>query len=106
METDRARVQRVADLLNAEILSAEKERDGLRRRLDDLLARAAISQGNDTDEYLTRDDALTEHLNLFDTQMRGAESRLKQLDESIVHFRFLKDELSRRFPGLAPAGDA
>lgn len=106
LETDRARVGRVADLLDAELLGAERERDGLRRRLDDLLARASISQGNDTDEYLTRDDALTEHLNQFDAQMRGAEGRLKQLDDSIAHFRFLKDELTRRFPGLAAGKDA
>jgi hypothetical protein len=106
LETDRARVGRVASVLDAELLSAEKERDGLRRRLDDLLARASISQGNDTDEYLTRDDELTRHLNLFDAQMRGAEGRLKQLDDSVAHFRFLKDELSRRFPALAQAKDA
>lgn len=106
METDRTRVGRVADILDAELQGAERERNGLQRRLDDLLARAAISQGNDTDEYLTRDDALTEHLNLFDAQMRGAEGRLKQLDESIAHFRFLKDELSQRFPGLIPVRGA
>ncbi|MBR2118625.1 MAG: hypothetical protein V4458_00915 [Pseudomonadota bacterium] len=106
LETDRARVGRVASVLDAELLSAEKEREGLRRRLDDLSARASISQGNDTDEYLTRDDELTEHLNLFDAQMRGAEGRLKQLDDSVAHFRFLKDELSRRFPILTQAKDA
>jgi len=43
------------------------------------LARAAISQGNDTDEYLQREDELTEHLNVFDTQMRGAEVGLNSL---------------------------
>ena len=66
LETDWARVRRVADMLDAELLSREKERDGLRRRLDVLLARAAISQGNDTDEYLQPGDELTEHLNVFD----------------------------------------
>lgn len=103
LETDLARVGRVADLLNAELSSAEKERDGLRRRLDDLWARAAISQGNDSDEYLTRDDERTKHLDFFDAQIRSAEDRLEQLEQSVTHFRFLKDELSRRFSDRVPA---
>ncbi len=105
LQTDLARVGRIADLLEAELASAEKERDGLRRRLDDLWARAAISQGNDSDEYLTREDERTKHLNLFDAQIRGAEGRLEQLDQSVAHFRFLKDELSQRFPSLISAKD-
>lgn len=105
LQTDSARVSRVADLLDAELLATVKERDGLQRRFDDLLARASISQGNDTDEYLTREEKHAEHLNRFDAQMHDAEDRLAQLEQSIAHFSFLKAEVLRRFPHLLSAGE-
>lgn len=97
LRTDAASIRSIAIAINAALTAAEKERDGLRLRLDDTLARAAVAQGNGTDDYLTREDLDTQHLNLFDAQIRNAHERLARLDENISHFQFIKDSFLTRF---------
>ena len=54
-ETDRVRAASVLRSIE-EALKAEKaEQTGLQARIGDVLARAAVTLGNDSDEYLTRD---------------------------------------------------
>ena len=68
--------------------------------MDDVLARASISVGNDTDEYLDREPHRTAALNFFDQEMARGESRLKELGTMIAHFKFVKTAMLTRFPEL------
>jgi hypothetical protein len=54
-ETDHARVASVLRSIEDALDGAKAEQAGLKPRIDDILARAAVTQGNDSDEYLTRD---------------------------------------------------
>ena|ERR1700694_2514907 len=51
-ETDQARLASVANAVNDALQSTEAERSGLSHRIDDVLARASITIGNGSDEFL------------------------------------------------------
>jgi hypothetical protein len=97
-ETDRARAasvfRSIADALNG----AKAEQAGLKSRIDDVLARAAITQGNDSDEYLTRDSESSHYQSLLNTEIANGQRRLNELAVTIEHFQFLKTTLTARFP--------
>ena len=78
--------------------AAELEQSGLNRRVDDVLARAAVTFGNGTDEYLEREALDSHHHNLFGTEISNGQRRLKELATTITHFRFLKAAILSRFP--------
>ena len=82
------------------ITAAESEQSGLKARLDDVLARASVSVGNNSDEYLDREAHRTEALNFFDGEIVRAESRLKELGTMIADFKFMKTAMLTRFPEL------
>src|SRR5581483_2680424 len=88
--TDRERTQSIISAIENALAAAESEQSGLKRRLDDVLARASVSVGNDSDEYVDREAHRTEALNFFDGEMVAAESRLKELGTMIAHFKFMK----------------
>lgn len=67
---------------------AEAERATVSLRIDDVLARAAVTSGNDVDEYVTRDSLDIHHQNLLDTEISDGRLRLGQLSQNIKHFRF------------------
>ena len=50
-ETDRARVGSILEAIENVLHAAEQEQSGLSRRVEDVLARAAVTFGNGTDEY-------------------------------------------------------
>ena len=52
VDTDRSRVSSILGALDVAIREAEHEQSGLSRRVEDVLARAAVTFGNGTDEYL------------------------------------------------------
>jgi hypothetical protein len=62
------------------------------------LARGAISLGNATDEYLTREPADTIVQNQFDREIQIGQLRLKQLSLQIDAFKFLRTAFISRFP--------
>jgi hypothetical protein len=66
--------------------------------MDDVIARAAVAGGNDTDDYFTRSDDLTEMLRNSDAEIKRGEERLITIEKNISHFRFLKTVLLSRFP--------
>ena len=49
-ETDRARVSAILEVIEDALHAAEQEQSGLNRRVEDVLARAAVTLGNGTDE--------------------------------------------------------
>jgi hypothetical protein len=97
-ESDRSAVELVAGAINTVLEKAAVEREGLKRRLDDVTARAAIVGGNDTDDYLTRSPEQAEMLRSSDAEIKRGHERLSKIEENIAHFRFLKTALRSRFP--------
>jgi hypothetical protein len=97
-ETDRARVESILLAIEASLTAAEAEQSGLSRRVEDVLARAAVTIGNDSDEYLTREPLDSHHQDLFDIEISNGQRRLRELAVAISHFRFLKAAILSRFP--------
>ena len=101
-ETDRSRVGSIMAALDDALQAAENEQSGLSRRVDDVLARAAVTVGNGTDEYLEREALDSHHQDLFTTEISNGQRRLKELSAAITHFKFLKSAILSRFPDFKP----
>jgi hypothetical protein len=101
-ETDRLRVGSILLAIETALAAAEAEQSGLTRRVDDFLARAAVTFGNGTDEYLTREALDSHHHDLFDNEISNGQRRLQELVHTITHFKFLKTATLSRFPDFKP----
>ncbi len=97
-ETDRARIGAILTAIETALHAAESEQAGLSRRVDDVLARAAVTMGNGTDEYLEREDLDNYHQDLFTAEISNGQRRLKELAAEIAHFKFMKAAVLSRFP--------
>lgn len=97
-ETDRTRVDAIMSAIDNALHAAEREQSGLTRRVDEVLARAAVTIGNGDDEYLDREALDNHHQDLFDKEILNGQRRLKELVASISHFRFLRAAMLSRFP--------
>ncbi|WGR92822.1 hypothetical protein MTX26_22995 [Bradyrhizobium sp. ISRA443] len=97
-ETDRARIDSIMAAIDAALHAAESEQSGLSRRVDDVLARAAVTFGNGTDEYLEREELDNHHQDLFAAEIANGQRRLKELSAEIAHFKFMKAAVLSRFP--------
>ena len=104
-ETDRTRVAAILKSIRDALSDATAEHTGLKTRIDDVLARAAVTVGNDTDEYLTRDAQDTHYQNLLALETSRGQLRLSELEASIAHYRFLKAALLSRFPDATASLD-
>jgi|ERR1700730_884125 hypothetical protein len=102
-ETDRSRVESIIAAIEDALHAAEQEQTGLNRRVEDVLARAAVTIGNDTDEYLEREVLNSHHQDLFSSEISNGQRRLKELANTITHFKFLKAATLSRFPDFKPA---
>jgi hypothetical protein len=69
------------------------------------LARAAVTVGTDSDEYLTREPQDTQYQNLLGLETANGQHRLAELETSIGHCRFLKVALQSRFPDVMASSD-
>lgn len=97
-ETDHRRVASVMGALEVAIREAKDEQSGLKHRVDDALARAAVTLGNGSDEYLEREPLDNRHQSLFSSQISNGERRLSELNGIISHLQFLKTDVQNRFP--------
>jgi hypothetical protein len=97
-ETDRSRVASILEAIDDALQAAEQEQSGLSGRVEDVLARAAVTLGNDTDEYLEREALDSHHQDLFSSEISNGQRRLKELATTITHFKFLKAATLSRFP--------
>ena len=97
-ETTSLRIGSVVTAIESALNAAEREQSGLSRRVDDVLARAAVTVGNGTDEYLERDAQDSSHQELFDAEIMNGQRRLKELSSEISHFKFMKAAMLSRFP--------
>ena len=94
---DRTRLLPIQQSIDAALASAEAEHSGLSRRINDVVARAAVTLGNDTDEYISRDPRDNENQTLLDHQIIVGNKRLGQLVEMISHLKFLQTVFRARF---------
>src|SRR5207302_909967 len=99
-DTDHTRAASILRSIEHELEDANAEHAGLTSRIDDVLARAAVTLGNDSDEYLTRGPEDGHHQNLLGTEIANGQRRLDELGATIGHFQFLKTALIARFPDL------
>jgi hypothetical protein len=97
-EADFSRTESVFRSIEKALKIAEAEHSGLNARMQDVLARGAISLGNATDEYLTREPADTIVQNQYDRDIQIGQLRLEQLSLQINAFKFLRAALMSRFP--------
>jgi hypothetical protein len=104
-ETDRTRIASIIAAIEAALQAAESEQAGLSRRVDDVLARAAVTFGNGTDEYLEREPLDNYHQDLFSQEILNGQRRLKELSASIAHFKFMKAAMLSRFPDYKAQAD-
>lgn len=98
IEVDRSRAEAVFRTIEDVLQAARVEQAGLAARVDDVLARAAITLGNDTDEYLTRDAQDTRSQDTLDAEIAKGQQRLSELTKNIGHYQFLRAALLTRFP--------
>ena len=96
-EVDRRRAVAVFRSIEEALQAARAEHAGLTSRVDDVLARAAMTMGNDTDEYLTRHPEDSRYLDELDAEIANGQRRLAELAQTIGHFQFLKTALLSRF---------
>ena len=97
-DTDRQRVETVMNAIETVLSAAEHEQKGLNQRVDDVLARAAVTVGNASDEYLDREPLDTHHQGLFSEEISNGQRRLKSLADTITHLKFLRAAVLSRFP--------
>jgi hypothetical protein len=71
--------------------AAEQEQSGLNERIEDVLARAAVTLGNGTDEYLERDARDIHYQDLFSAEISNGQRGLKELATEITHFKFFEN---------------
>lgn len=105
-ETDRERLDAVMSAIEQALAGAEAEQAGLTKRVDDVLARAAVTFGNGDDEYLTRESLDSHHLDLFETEIKNGQRRIRELAGSIAQLKAVKEAFLSRFPDYRPQADA
>ena len=101
-DTDHERVEAVMDAIETALSAAEDEQKGLNQRVEEVLARAAVTVGNATDEYLDREPLDGRHQNLFSEEISNGQKRLKSLADTISHLKFLRAAVLSRFPDYKP----
>jgi hypothetical protein len=98
IEVDRRRAEAVFRSVDEALQAARAEHSGLTSRVDDVLARAALTLGNATDEYLTREPEDRQYQNELGAEIANGQRRLEELAQTIRHFQFLRTALLSRFP--------
>ena len=101
-ETAQLRVGSIVTAIDNALQAAQDEQSGLSRRVEDVLARASVTIGNGTDEYLDRDERDSHHQDLLGTEIMNGQRRLRELTSEIAHFKFMKVAVTTRFPDYKP----
>jgi hypothetical protein len=97
-DTDRQRIEAVMNAIEAALAAAEREQKGLSERVENVLARAAVTVGNASDEYRDREPLDDYHQGLFSKEISGGQTRLQSLAVTITHLKFLRAAVLSRFP--------
>ena len=99
--TDGVRIGAIVTAIENALRAAESEHSGLTLRVDDVLARAAVTFGNGTDEYLEREAPDNRQQELFAVEISGGQRRLDELATTIAYLKFMKRAALSRFPNYA-----
>ena len=99
-ESDYQTIRSIHDAIDSALMKAQSEQNGLSRRLDDVIAYAALVGGNDFDDFVTRSSVRTEMLMSSDANIKHGQARLAVLEKNISNFLSLKADLQSRFPGV------
>jgi hypothetical protein len=105
-ETDHARALSILRAVDEALEAAKVEKSGLSVRIDDVLGCAAVTFGNASDEYLTREPQDSRHQDLMGYEIANGQRRLIELDATIAHFKVLRTAVLTRFPNLGAANAA
>ena len=89
-------IARVVKAIDQAIADCRAEREGLGRRLTDVMSRAAIFAGNGSDDYHEREKAVSDRLSELDTEVKNAQRRADRLTFNISQFEFVREELQAR----------
>jgi hypothetical protein len=103
-EMDRQRVESIVSAIETALAAADAEHSGLAERVEDVLARASVTFGNDADEYLTREPLDDHHQSLFGAEISNGQRRLQELSVTITHLKFLKAATLSRFSDFKRLG--
>ncbi len=100
-DTDVARLTPILTSIETALAAAMAERSGLNNRIEDVLARAAVTHGNESDEYLTRDASDSRHQDVFNDEISNGQLRLQKLSRDIESLNSLKSALINQFAEFA-----
>ena len=92
-EIDLGRATSILRAIEHALEETKAEHSGLRSRIDDAIARAAVTAGNNADEYLTREPEDNHFQNLLGRRSLMAKKRLSDLDVAIA-FQVFADSVS------------
>ena len=104
-ETDYSRVEPIFRSIGQALKAAEAEHSGLDDRMQDVLARASISAGNGSDEYLDRDPADAHLLNVLEEEILRGQRRLDGLSQQVKNLKALEAALMAEFPDFKLRSD-
>jgi hypothetical protein len=105
-EIDFGRAASILRAIENALQESKAEHTGLKSRIEDATSRAAVTAGNNADEYLTREPEDNHLQNLLGTEIVNGQRRLNELEVAIRHFDFLHTALITRFPHLKFAPNA
>lgn len=98
--TDAERLKPVLTSIEMALAAATAEWSGLNGRIDEVLARAAVTHGNESDEYLTRDASDSRHQDAFNDEISNGQRRLAQLSQHIERLKLLRATFNQQFPDI------
>jgi hypothetical protein len=96
-ETDRSRAESVFQSIESALDTAKAEHAGLTLRVDEALARSAVTFGNDYEDSSIREPEDSKYLKMLGAEIANGQRRLSELAVTIGHFQFLKTALITRF---------
>lgn len=100
-ETDRLRSESIQRAIDDALGGAQAEYAGLGKRIDDVLAQAALKLGNDASDFVavSGDGHSTQ---LIEADVMNSQRRLEELSARIVHYKLLKAALLSGLPDVRP----
>lgn len=101
-ETDRLRNDSILRAIDDSLGGAEAEYAGLGKRIDDVLAQAALKLGDDGNDFVAPVAGRSHSTQLIEVDVLNSQRRLEDLSARIVHYKLLKAALLSGLPDVKP----
>jgi len=88
----------VAEAIDNALSALQAEQAGLFKRVEDAVAMASLTVGNESDEYISRESEKTVALRGYEDEMKRGRNRLAALEQHLLNLRFLRAAFLTRFP--------